>query len=391
MLNMETAPWPVFGDDEIAAVDAVLKSGKVNSWTGEEVKEFENEFAKYIGVKHAIAVSNGSLALELALHALGLCHDDEVIVTPRSFIASVSSVVLKGAIPVFADVDPDSQNITAESIQKVITAKTRAIIVVHLAGWPCDMDAILELAKANNLFVIEDCAQAIGAKYKGLPVGSTGDVSIFSFCQDKIITTGGEGGMLVTNNEPVWRKAWSYKEHGKNIDKVLQANATPDFSWLHDSIGTNGRMTEMQAAIGRLQLKKLPAWLAQRRKNAQQLSECFEKIKAFRVTKPDETIEHAYYKYYVFIKPDMLKPDWDRMRILNTIISKGIPCFTGSCPEIYREKAFESRSGTMERLCVAKALGETSLMFLVHPTLSESDMNCMCAVASEVMQAAALE
>ncbi len=390
MLNIETCPWPVFGDDEIAAVEAVLKSGKVNSWTGDQVKTFETEFTQYIGVKHAIAMSNGSLALELALHALGVCSDEEVIVTPRSFIASASSIVLKGAIPVFADVDPDSQNITAESIQKVITPKTRAIIVVHLAGWPCDMDTILELAKAHNLFVIEDCAQSIGAKYKNKMTGAMGDVAIFSFCQDKIITTGGEGGMFVTHDDAVWRRAWSYKEHGKNIDKVQNANATPDFSWLHDTVGTNGRMTEMQAAIGRIQLKKLPGWLAQRRENAQQLASCFEKIKAFRVTTPDINIEHAYYKYYVFIKPDSLKEGWDRMRILEAIIAAGVPCFTGSCPEIYREKAFEARLGTIPRLPVAKMLGETSLMFLVHPTLGKKEMDCVCNVVDKIMQKASL-
>lgn len=387
---MEIAPWPVFGDDEIAAVNDVLKSGKVNSWTGEQVKLFEKEFSEYINVNHAIATANGSLALEMALHALQIGSDDEVIVTPRSFIASASSVVLKGATPVFADIDSESQNITADSIRKVISSKTRAIIVVHLAGWPCDMDAIMKIAKEKNLYVIEDCAQALGAKYKDKPVGSMGDVSIFSFCHDKILTTGGEGGMLVTNNTSVWRRAWSYKEHGKNIEAVQKTKDTPDFSWLHDSFGTNCRMTEMQAAIGRVQLKKLEGWLLQRRKNAQQLTNCFENIKAFRVTIPEEYVSHAYYKYYVFLKPEMLKPGWDRMRLLNAINTEGISCFTGSCSEIYREKAFEAISGKIERLPVAKELGDTSLMFLVHPTLGEKEIDCTCKTVKKIMQEAVL-
>jgi len=380
----------VFGDDEIAAVNAVLKSGKVNSWTGEQVKLFEKEFSEYIDVDHAIATANGSLALELALHVLGMEHGDEVIVTPRSFIASASSIVLKGATPMFADIDLESQNVTADSIRKVIGPKTRAIIVVHLAGWPCEMDAIMEVAKEKKLYVIEDCAQALGATYKEKQVGSFADVSIFSFCQDKIITTGGEGGMLVTNDELVWRRAWSYKEHGKNIKLVRSVNETPEFSWLHDIVGTNLRMTEMQAAIGRLQIKKLNNWLTQRRNNAQQLTNCLRKIKALRVTIPGETISHAYYKYYVFIKPEMLKPEWDRIRILNAIIEEGIPCFTGSCPEIYKEKAFEDYQGSMESLPIAKELGETSLMFLVHPTLGEKEMDCVCNVVNKVMQEAVL-
>jgi dTDP-4-amino-4,6-dideoxygalactose transaminase len=354
------------------------------------VKLFEKEFSEYIGVKHAIAMANGSLALELALHVLGIGNDDEVIVTPRSFIASASCVVLKGAIPVFADVNLESQNITADSIREVITPKTRAIIVVHLAGWPCDMDAIMALAKENNLYVIEDCAQALGAKYKDKAVGSFGDISIFSFCQDKILTTGGEGGMLCTSSDTLWESAWSYKDHGKNIEEVQRASATPEFSWLHDSFGTNMRMTEMQAAIGRLQLEKLAGWLQQRRSNAQQLTDCFKNIKGLRITTPGNDIQHAYYKYYAFVDTELLKPEWDRMRVLNAIIAAGIPCYTGSCPEIYLEKAFAENLEPLHRLPVAKELGETSLMFLVHPTLREDDMNVVCEVVKKTMREAIL-
>ena len=387
---MKITQWPVFADDEISAVENVLKSGNVNAWTGEQVTNFENEFSSYIGVKHAVATANGSLALELALHILAIGNDDEVIVTPRSFIASASSVVLKNARPVFVDIDSESQNVTADSVKKAITSKTRAIIVVHLAGWPCEMDAIMALANQNKLHVIEDCAQALGARYQDKKVGTFGDVSIFSFCQDKILTTGGEGGMLCTNSDKLWKSAWSYKEHGKNIDEVMRANASPEFSWLHDSFGTNMRMTEMQAAIGRLQLEKLAGWLDQRRRNAQKLTDCFKNIKGLRVTMPGNDIQHAYYKYYVFIQTELLKPGWDRMRILNAIIDEGIPCYTGTCSEIYREKAFVEYLDPMHRLPVAKELGETSLMFLVHPTLGENEMDCVCTAVKKVMQKAVL-
>jgi hypothetical protein len=327
--------------------------------------------------------------LELALRVLGIGSGDEVIVTPRSFIASASCIVLQGAIPVFADVDRESQNISAESIRKVLSPQTKAIIAVHLAGWPCDMDAIMELARQHNLKVIEDCAQAHGAKYKDRYVGSFGQVATFSFCQDKIMTTGGEGGMLLTDDDDIWSSAWSFKDHGKNYESVFNKKHPPGFRWLHDSFGTNWRMTEMQAAIGRVQLRKLPQWLTLRRRNAAVLTEGFSRIPGLRLTILPQAIEHAYYKYYVFVEPEALKSDWSRDRIMTALMAEGIPCGSGSCSEIYLEKAFDQGAlRPLDRLPVAKQLGETSLMFMVHPTLSSDDREEVVRAMDKVMRIA---
>ncbi len=382
-------PWPYFDKDEIEAAMNVLRAGKVNYWTGDEGRRFEGEFAAFVGTKHAVAVMNGTVALEAALFALNVGPGDEVIVTPRSYVASAGCVALRGAKPVFADVDPVSQNITAASIEPVITPRTRAVIAVHLAGWPCEMDDILALAQKHDLAVIEDCAQAQGARYKGRPVGSLGDVAAFSFCQDKISTTGGEGGMVTTNRKDFWSTIWSYKDHGKSYDAVYSAEVKPgpSFRWLHESFGTNGRMTEMQAAIGRMQLRKLPSWIETRRRAAAILTKSFQNIPAFRVTVPPQEVFHAYYKYYVFIRPDQLKKGWNRERVITAVNAQGIPCFSGSCSEIYREKAFDSLRPA-ERLPVASELGETAMMFLVHPTLSEQDILDTVKAVERVMGAA---
>jgi dTDP-4-amino-4,6-dideoxygalactose transaminase len=377
--------WPHFDDEQIAAVEAVLRSGKVNYWTGEQARAFEREFAAACASAHGVALANGSLALELALHVLGVGPGDEVVVTPRSFVASASSVLLRGARPVFADVDPVSQNITADTIRPALSARTKAIIAVHLAGWPCEMAPLLGLARERGLKVIEDCAQAHGALYRGRPVGSFGDVAAFSFCHDKIMTTGGEGGMLVTSDEALWRAAWAYKDHGKSYDAVYHREHSPGFRWLHETLGSNWRMTEMQAVIGRMQLTRLPDWLARRRRHAAQLTAAFREVPALRVTEPPAAVDHAYYKYYTFVRPQLLKPDWSRDRLLSAIAAEGVPCFNGSCSEIYLEKLFE-RAGLRpaERLPVARELGETSLMLLVHPTLAEADIRRACRVVAEV-------
>lgn len=386
-------PWPFFEEEEKAAVAGVLQSGNVNYWTGEEGRLFEKEFAASTGVKYSVAVMNGTVALESALMALNIGEGDEVIVTPRSYIASASCAVMRRARPVFADVDKNSQNITAETIEKVITKRTRAIIAVHLAGWPCEMEDITALARKHGLSVIEDCAQASGAFYKGRPVGSFGDAAAFSFCQDKIMTTGGEGGMFVTKSKYLWSKVWSYKDHGKNYDAVYSNNDIkpgPSFKWLHESFGTNWRMTEIQAAIGRIQLRKLPEWIEKRRRNADILTKGFLTIPSLRVAVPPEYLSHAFYKYYVFINPKMLKKGWDREHVIVSINEQGIPCFTGSCSEIYLEKAFDAdKLRPKKRLPVAEELGETAIMFLVHPTLSEDDMQKMVKGVAMVMNKAA--
>jgi dTDP-4-amino-4,6-dideoxygalactose transaminase len=390
MLNTKFKPWPSFTEQEVDAVRDVLLSNKVNYWTGIIGREFEKDYAAHTGRRHAIALHNGTQALELALYAFGIGPGDEVITTPRTFMASASCAVMRGARPVFAEVDRDSQNITAASIEKLITKKSKAIVPVHLAGWPCEMDKIMELARKHNLIVIEDCAQAHGATLKGKPIGSFGHAAAFSFCQDKIITTGGEGGMLVLDDEDAWSRAWAYKDHGKSYDAVYNREHPPGFRWLHESFGTNWRMLEVQAAIGRLQLKKLPEWVARRRENAAMLSDGFTKLDGLRVTRPGAGIGHAYYKYYVFVEPDRLRPGWTRDRIMQAINDEGVPCYSGSCSEIYLEKAFDNTGmRPTTRLPVARELGDTSLMFLVHPTLGKAEMTQTVEAVSRVMSTAA--
>jgi dTDP-4-amino-4,6-dideoxygalactose transaminase len=331
-------------------------------------------------------LANGTVALDLALHVLGIGLGDEVVVTPRTFIASVSCVNNAGGMPVFADVDRDTQNITAESIRSVLTPRTRALICVHLAGMPCDMDPITALAAEKGFFVIEDCAQAHGARYKGRPVGSIGDLAAWSFCQDKIITTGGEGGMLTTNRREWWEKAWSFKDHGKSWDAVYCRQHPPGFRWLHDSFGTNWRMTEMQAAIGRLQLGRMPAWHAARTRYAEAVRSTARTLPGLRVPEIPDYIEHAWYKCYLFVYPDKLDSGWNRDRIVEEINLRGVPCYTGSCSEVYLEKAFENeRFRPKQRFAIAKELGETSIMLLVHPTLTWNEIKKTCDVLGDVM------
>lgn len=389
MLNTPFSPWPSFSAEEADVVSSVLLSNRVNYWTGSECKQFEQEFAAWIGADYAVALANGTVALDVALHALGIGEGDEVIVTPRSFIASASCVVNAGAIPVFADVDTDSQNITAETIRAVLTERTKAIICVHLAGWPCDMDPIMDLARQYDVRVIEDCAQAHGAIYKGRMVGSIGDFGSWSFCQDKIMTTGGEGGMLTTQDKELWSRAWSFKDHGKDWHALNGPSKGPNFRWLHESFGTNARMMEMQAAIGRIQLKRMPRWSEQRRSNAKQIAGVCRQSPALRVPETSAELSHAYYKFYAFVQPDKLTEGWSRNRIIEALNEQGVPCYQGVCPELYLEKAFSgSAFSVAERLENAKQLGETSLMFLVHPTLTADELEKTCAAISAVMQQA---
>lgn len=389
MPSTDFAPWPCFSEEEIDAVTRVLRSNRVNYWTGQEGRQFETEFASFAGTKHAVALSNGTVALDLALSALDLGPGAEVIVTPRTFLASVSSIIRAGAVPIFADVCRDSQNFTTKSIEAVLTRQTEAILCVHLAGWPCEMDEIMELANSHDLRLIEDCAQAHGARYRGESVGSFGDVSAWSFCQDKIITTGGEGGMITTNMREIWSHVWAEKDHGKSFEAVYERQHPPGFRWIHESFGTNGRMTELQAAIGRMQLVKLPIWHRRRQDIANQIWSFASNIPGLRVPEVPEHIDHGAYKCYVFVRPDALKAHWNRDRIMAEINKRGVPCYSGSCSEVYLEQAFKGRGYRPRfRLENAKELGETSLMFLCHPTLTDSQARLTCDTIEAVMQLA---
>ena len=389
MLNTKFSSWPSFTQEEADSVRDVLLSNKVNYWTGNECREFEKEFSTYSNAQYSVALGNGTQALDIALKALNIGDEDEVIVTSRTFIASISSIVNSGATPIFADVDLDSQNITAESIRSVITNKTKTVVCVHLAGWPCEMDEIMNLANEFNLFVIEDCAQAHGSKYKGKPVGSIGHIGCWSFCQDKIMTTGGEGGMVTTNDESLWRKMWAYKDHGKSYEAVYEREHPEGFRWLHESFGTNWRMTEMQAAIGRIQLKRMPYWHKKRLSNANSIWITAKQCKGLRVPVIPNYIEHAAYKCYVFVELGRLNKDWSRDRIVKEISALGVPCYSGSCSEVYLEKAFDdTKFIPKERLTNARKLGEASLMFLVHPTLTEDEIQQTCNAIISVMNLA---
>ena len=356
MLDTAFPPWPAYTDEEANAVRDVLLSNAVSYWTGNECRKFEKEFADWVGARYAIAVSNGTVALEAALNAAGIGSGDDVIVTPRTFVASVSSVVMAGARPVFADVDPDTQNLTAATIAASLTPQSKAIVCVHLAGMPCDMDPIMQLAAEKDLLVIEDCAQAHGARYKSRSVGTIGHIGSWSFCQDKIMTTGGEGGMLTTNDTDLWSRMWSYKDHGKSWHAVYEREHAPGFRWLHESFGTNGRMLEMQAVIGRIQLRRMQDWTSVRRKNARRILEAAARLPGLRVPDMPPWAEHAAYKCYVFADSAALPSDWDRDRIMAAINDRGVPCYAGSCSEVYREKAFtDCGLGPADRLPVATA------------------------------------
>ena len=392
MLNDSVASWPSFTPEEREAVARVLDSNRVNYWTGMECREFEKEFAKWVGSARAVAVANGTLALDLALKAAEIGPGDEVIVTPRTFIASISTVVNAGATPVFADIDRGSGNISPETIIAVLTDKTRAIVPVHLGGWPCDMTGIMALAKIHGLFVLEDCAQAHGAKVDGQAVGSIGHVGAWSFCQDKIMTTGGEGGMVTTNDPDLWARMWSFKDHGKSWDSVYNLKHSPGFRWLHETFGTNWRMLEMQAAIGRIQLKRMEEWTRQRTWVAERYRVMLAPFEdAVRVPVPDRSLTHAYYRFYAYVRPEGLKAGWSRDRIVASVNALGVPLFHGSCSEVYLEKAFDGTGWRPAKpLPNARELGETSLMFLTHPTLSDADVTRICRSVERVFNEAAI-
>jgi dTDP-4-amino-4,6-dideoxygalactose transaminase len=391
MLNTPFSPWPCFTQEEADAVSRVVLSNKVNYWTGIEGREFEKEFAEWAGADYAIALMNGTVALDVALKAVGVTAGDEVITTPRTFLASASSIVTAGATPIFADVDLNSQNITADSIRVVLTAHTKAVIVVHLAGMPADMDAIMALSKEHGFYVIEDCAQAHGAKYKGRSVGSIGHVGAWSFCQDKIMSTGGEGGMVTTNDAALWSTMWSYKDHGKSYDAIYHREHPPGFRWLHESFGTNWRMTEMQSVLGRIQLSRMADWIKQRQANAQSLHDVLVTFPLIRTVDIASDYQHGCYKHYAFVRPEHLAEGWSRDRIVDTINELGVPAFQGSCSEVYLEKAFDNTSWRpATRLKNAVELGETSLMFLVHPTLTAEEIDFSQQIIRDVLTQASL-
>jgi len=375
----------MYDQKQIKKVSQVLKKNKTNYWTGNECRKFEKEFSNYHGIKYSVTVSNGSVALELALKALNLKKTDLVIVTPRSFVISASCVLNLGLKPVFADVG-DNGNLSIEGIKKAYNRNVKAIIIVHLNGLPCDLDPILKFVKKNKLYLIEDCSQAHGAIYKGKKVGSFGDVSTWSFCQDKIISTGGEGGMISTNSQKLWLKIWSLKDHGKNHNSVFFKKHKVGFRWLHDDLGSNYRMTEMQAAIGREQLKLLNQNLRKRNLIAnlylKGLREYYNKFNILKkpvlkcascplknkIRKCNKCLS-AYYRLNLFVNTNEL----NQIKLIELLNKNRIDCSVGSCPEIYREKLFKKNKFYSKlKLANANLLGKSSIMFPVNPNKSIS-------------------
>ena len=374
---------PFYSNKSIQKIGPMLRSGKVNYWSGNEGKKFEKEFSNYLGNKYSVGLSNGSVALEMALKALKLKKQDQIIVTPRSFIISASCTINLGLKPIFSDVDDDG-NLNIEGIKKVYNNKVKAIIVVHLNGLPCDLDPIMKFVKKNNIFLIEDCSQAHGAVYKGKKVGSFGHISTWSFCQDKIISTGGEGGMISTNNKQLWLKCWSLKDHGKNYNSVFFKKHKIGFRWHHDNLGSNYRMTEMQAILGRAQLKILDNQIKKRNIIANlYLNGLKDYYKKYDILKEpnfnyiyssqvkDKKLSskniHAFYRLNLFINKKKIK----QLKLLEELNLKKINCGVGSCPEIYREKVFKDlKLHPKKRLSNAKLLGETSITFPIDPNRS---------------------
>ncbi len=381
--------WPVFTDEMVEAAAAVLRSGRVNYWTGSEGKNFEKEFANWVGARYGVALANGTVAIEAALHAIDIQPGDEVVVTPRTFVASASAIFRMGGVPVFADVDRDSGNLTAATVEAVLSKRTRAVVAVHLAGWPVEMGPLMDLAAEHKLFVIEDAAQAHGAMLDGKMAGSLGHLCAFSFCQDKIITTAGEGGMVTCDDEDFFKRVWAFKDHGKDYDRVFHEEHPPGFRWLVEDFGTNLRMTEVQAAVGRLALSEIASWLASRRRQAGLLIAHLEDCEAVRVPIPRAGIVHSYYRFYCYLRPERLAPGWDRDRVVVALNELGIPVQQGGCSEIYRERAFE-RHGLVPAapLPVARELGECSMVIPVHQALSDEDTRRECAALTEVLSAA---
>lgn len=383
--------WPAPGETEVAAVSAVVASGRLNYHAGTEGASLEAEYAAALDRRHAVAVANGTLALELALRAFEIGPGDDVVVPARTFIATASAVVAVGATPVVADIDPVSNNMTAFTLAQAMTERTRAVIPVHVGGWPVDMPDLMRVAAERDLIVIEDCAQAHGGSFGGRPLGSFGHAAAFSFCQDKIISAG-EGGLLVLDDDAAFERAWAYKDHGKSLAKLSDPefmSGPTSYKWLHDSFGSNWRMPEMCSALVRVGLAKLPEWHAARTRNARRLSAALACLPALSVPMVAEDAAHAYYRLYAAVDTAALAEGWDRDRIARAIAAEGVPVQYGVCAELYREGAFFAAGiAPSDPLPGAAHAHATSLAFYVHPTLSESDIDDTAAAVRSVFEAA---
>jgi len=368
---MQKKNWPNFSKSLLLKINKILSNGVINYTTGNLGITFEKKFSEFIGNKYSIVTCNGTVALEVAIKSLDLPRNSEIIVPARSFFASASCIVNTGNIPVFADVDLATQNILSTDIERKINKKTKAIICVHLAGLPCDMEKIVKLAKQHKLKIIEDCSQAHGAMIDNSNVGTFGDVATWSFCNDKIISTLGEGGMISTNYKKIYKFCKTYINHGTNINK----KKSNKFIYNKNSFGTNLRITEIQSIAGLDQLKNLKKV----QKIRENISKNFFKIiikykKFFNTFYTSKNVKSAWYRFYFFVKPNVKNFKKLRFKIIKDLNRMNVKCSTGSCPEIYLETAFKTlKNFKFKRLKNCKLLGETSIALEINHTLNRNE------------------
>lgn len=376
--------WPIVSKQEKILINRVLNSNKLNYWTGHNCKLFEKEYSNFFNKKYGISVCNASVGLDISLKALNLQKDSEVIVSPRSYVSSASCVINNNLKPVFADIDINSQNMCPKSIKQLINKKTKVIILVHLAGYPCEMNEITSIAKKNNIFLIEDCSQSHGSSYYGRYTGSFGDIAVWSFCNDKIINTLGEGGMICVNDDKIYKKIWSLKDCGKNFNKIInKPSNTYNFRWIHDFNGTNLRMTELQAAIGRHQLKKLTGFVKLRKRNANTIYDALKKSNLAIIPKIPDYISHSFYRCYILLNFKKIKKNWSKEKIIKHLNLEGVECNSGSCPEIYKEKVFKNLGYKFDKKN-AKSINQSAISFLVHPTISFKSIKMKAKIIKKI-------
>ena len=401
--------WPQFDENAIHAVESVLRSGKVNYWTGRKGMEFEQRYAEWQGSQYAISTTNGTAALHVALNSLGIGPGDEVIVPSYTFIATSFSVVQAGAVPRFADVNLEDHCISVESAEKLVNERTKAIIPVHLYGNVCDMDAIRAFARKHNLFVIEDNAQAFGGEYKGKKTGTLGDISACSFCQNKTFTTGGEGGMVTTDNEELAWKARSFRDHGYDVkDRLNLLEMEQKLSYIHNMVGFNYRMTEMQSAIGVAELDRMDTWnMPNRRRNANILISRLKQLPQIKYF-PVDTAERRNGWYVMAFSLDVDQMKCDITEFVKAVAAEGAPVWKVFWPQCHTERAytdhvafgnsgfpFDSReyanpaSVDYSKVEVPNALWHETHTFTCFgfPTFTESDMAQIADAIEKVVKA----
>ena len=368
-MKIKFSEWPKYSKFEIAEASKVIKSGKVNYWTGSKCTEFEELYKKKFKLNYAISVANGSVALDAAVSVLNLTSKDEVIVTSRSYVSTASCLQSTKAKVIFADVDLNSQNISIQDLSKKISIRTKAIICTHLAGWPANILEIKKIINNKKIKIIEDCSQAHGARIQKKYVGSFGDIAVWSFCNDKIISTLGEGGMIACKDRILWKKLWAYKDCGKNYDKIFQKKKNNLFKWVHDYKGTNLRMTEVQAAVGIIQLKKLENMINKRKFNCDYIWKNIKKNNFIFVPKIDKDIFHSGYRCYLTTKNNKI-----RNNLIKYLNQFGIDANQGSCPEIYKERRFYNKQQKSIFLKNANKLGKISISLPSHHLISKKQL-----------------